>query len=322
MTRRPPFDPELAAALDEHRDAVVTSMTADQIADVRRRPPDAPSFDPASVPDYTATWHDVPPAHGSRGVRLLVLTPHDADGDRPCLVHLHGGGLVAGDVRDDVEPLLDLARATGSVVVSVEYRLAPEHPFPAAFDDAWAGLTWVVEHADDLGVDPRRVVLEGISAGGGLAAALALRARDEGGPALAGQLLVCPMLDDRNDSVSAHQMSGHGSWDRTANGTAWRAYLGEAAGSPDVPPYAAPARAADLGGLAPTFLDVGSAETFRDEVVAYASRIWRDGGVAELHVWPGGFHGFDYLAPGARISTDARAARHRWLTRVLGHERT
>ena len=157
----------------------------------------------------------------------------------------------------------------------------------------------------------------GISAGGGLAAATVLLARDRGGPELAGQLLICPMLDDRNNTASAVDLDGHGLWDRTANNVGWTAYLGDRRGTDDVPAYAAAARASDLSGLPPAFLDVGTAETFRDEVVAYASRIWRAGGEAELHVWPGGFHGFDSLAPEAQVSRAARAARLTWLLKRL-----
>jgi acetyl esterase/lipase len=157
----------------------------------------------------------------------------------------------------------------------------------------------------------------GVSAGGGLSAAVALLARDRGGPALAGQLLVCPMLDDRNDSPSSRQMAGLGVWDRVANDVGWTALLGEARGGPDVSPYAAPARATDLSGLPPAFIDVGSAETFRDEDVAYASRIWQAGGSAELHVWPGGSHGFAGMVPGAAISRAAVAAQRNWLARLL-----
>jgi acetyl esterase/lipase len=160
-------------------------------------------------------------------------------------------------------------------------------------------------------------VLVGGSAGGGLAAALALLARDRRGPALAGQLLMCPMLDDRNDTPSAHQMAGGRTWNRQDNHVGWTALLGAARGGPDVPPHAAPARAADLSGLPPTYIDVGSVDTFRDEDVDYATRIWQAGGVAELHVWPGGFHGFDGMAPHARISQAAVSARASWLRRVL-----
>ena len=234
------------------------------------------------------------------------------------IFHVHGGGMVVGDSRAGVPALLEAAEELGLVVVSVEYRLAPEHPHPAPVEDCYAGLLWTVENADVLGIDPDRVVIAGGSAGGGLAAAVALLARDRGAPALLGQMLMCPMLDDRNDSPSSLQMAGMGGWDRASNETGWTALLGDTRGGPHVSPYAAPARATDLSGLPPAFIDVGSAETFRDEDVAYATRVWQSGGRAKLHVWPGGFHGFDQLAPQAAISQDARAARLRWLRRLLG----
>lgn len=205
----------------------------------------------------------------------------------------------------------------GAVVVSVDYRLAPETPHPGPVEDCYAGLCWLARHGSEIEADARRIVVAGESAGGGLAAALVLLSRDRGGPRPAGQLLSCPMLDDRNDRPSVLQMAGVDTWDRARNEVGWTALLGPARGTPDVSAYAAPSRAEDLTGLPPTFLDVGSAETFRDEVVDYASRIWQAGGRAELHVWPGGFHGFDVLAPHAAISQQARAARLSWLRRVL-----
>lgn len=224
---------------------------------------------------------------------------------------------IVGDNRLGLEQFVAWAEELRAVVVSVEYRLAPETPHPGPVEDCYAGLTWTADHAAELGIDPDRIVIAGASAGGGLTAAVGLLARDRGGPALAGQMLQCPMLDDRNDTPSARQMTGAGIWDSTANRTGWTALLGDARGGPDVSPYAAPARATDLSGLPPTFIDVGSAETFRDEAVAYASRIWQAGGTAELHVWPGGCHGFAALVPRAAISRAAVAAQLDWLRRVL-----
>jgi acetyl esterase/lipase len=205
----------------------------------------------------------------------------------------------------------------GLAVLSVEYRLSPQARYPAAVEDCYAGLVWAAAHAGDLGIDADRIVIGGKSAGGGLAAALALLTRDRGGPVPLGQLLLCPMLDDRDGSYSSRQMAGVDTWDRTSNATAWQALLGDRYGSADLPPYAAPARAADLSGLPPAYLDVGSVETFRDEGTAYADALWRAGGEAELHVWPGAFHGFDSYAPDAAVSRDAREARTRWLRRIL-----
>jgi len=314
----PPFDPEVAAAL-----AAVGGfppITPDLIPLVRQG---LPGMEPPTLQGlardgaFTVTELDVPGPDGAPDVQLLVCRPAGATTALPGVYFVHGGGMVLGDNRSGVDEALDWAQELGLVVVSVEYRLAPETPHPGPVEDCYAGLVWTAAHAAELGLDPDRLVVAGVSAGGGLGAALALMARDRGGPALAGQLLVYPMLDDRNDSPSAVQMGDTGTWGRTANDTGWTALLGEARGGPDVSPYAAPARAQDLSGLPPAFVDVASAENFRDEDVAYATRIWQAGGRAELHVWPGGFHGFDGFAPQAQISREARAARLRWLRRLL-----
>ena len=200
---------------------------------------------------------------------------------------IHGGGMMIGDNRTRSPSMLHHAAALEMAVVSVEYRLAPETPHPGPVEDCYAGLAWTVDHAAELGIDPARVIVGGGSAGGGLSAAVALLARDRGGPALIGQLLICPMLDDRNENAVL-PADGRASASGTTRPTtsAGGALLGDECGGPGVSPYAAPARAADLSGLPPAFIDVGSAETFRDEDVAYASRIWQAGGSAELHVWP------------------------------------
>jgi len=314
---RPPFDPAVEAALNDQRNQVVTSLSPDGIQQLRQRsvPPDERAV--TRDGEFARSMQHVAGTPGSPAVPLVLLRPTRIPGPWPLLYHLHGGGLVTGTAHDDVPPVVELAAQTGCAVASVEYRLAPEAPYPAAVEDSYAGLVWLVRNAEALGLDADRFIVEGVSAGGGLAAATALLARERCGPRLAGQMLLGPMLDDRNDSASARQMAGLGSWDRSANATGWRAYLAERAGGPDVPADAAPARATDLSGLPPTFVDVGSAETFRDEAVDYASRIWLAGGRAELHVWPGGAHAFDYLVPEAVMSRDARAARLRWLTRLL-----
>lgn len=321
----PPFDPELAAAL-----AVITQILppGGSGADPGETPPeDVPGMAPVTDADlerggaFRVAERSVPGPAGAPEVSLLICRPARrparAAAPTPALYHIHGGGMMVGDNRTGMPDMLDLAEELGLAVVSVEYRLAPGTPHPGPVEDCYTGLRWTAEHAEELGVDPERIVVAGGSAGGGLAAAVALMARDRGGPALFGQLLMCPMLDDRNDTPSAHQMTGVGVWDRASNEAGWTALLGAARGTDDVSPYAAPARATDLSGLPPAFIDVGSAETFRDEDVDYASRLWRAGGQAELHVWPGAFHGFSGMAPHAAISRDARAARLVWLRRLL-----
>ncbi len=318
----PPFDADLAAALrtiaettppDGLRPETI-SATRQKMAGAMRSLSDE---ELARGGAFAIKEWTVPGPAGAPDVSLLVCRPAAAMTPTPAIYHIHGGGMVVGNCRTGLPGMLDLAEELGMAVVSVEYRLAPETPHPGPVEDCYAGLVWCAAHAGEQGIDPGRIVLIGASAGGGLAAGVALMARDRGGPAVFGQLLMCPMIDDRNDTPSAVQMAGLGVWDRTSNETGWNALLGDARGTDDVSPYAAPARAADLSGLPPAFIDVGSAETFRDEDVRYASRIWQAGGSAELHVWPGGFHGFAGMAPQAAISRDAQAAPRQWLRRLL-----
>jgi acetyl esterase/lipase len=323
----PPFDPELRAALDEMAAAGLPALTLENIPLVRqaRRLVPVPTDDDLRRGGAfeVATVHAPGPA-GAPDVPLLVCRPTGVSAPVGCVYFIHGGGMIFGDNHSGgLLGVLDHAEQLQFAVVSVEYRLAPETPYPGNVEDCYAGLSWTLAHAAELGVDPARVIVGGVSAGGGLAAAVALLARDRGlasdggGPAPLGQLLVCPMLDDRNETPSAWQMAGAGIWDRAANEVGWTALLGDARGGPDVSPYAAPARATDLAGLPPAFIDVGSAETFRDEDVAYATRIWQAGGAAELHVWPGGFHSFAGAVPAAALSRAAIAAQRDWLRRLL-----
>ncbi|MFE6868139.1 alpha/beta hydrolase [Kitasatospora sp. NPDC057692] len=312
----PPFDPELRAALTAAGAGAWQPVTPEGLAAWQAR--DAAVRPRPTVEALREGGRFEVAELDARGVRLVSARPAGAGGALPLLYYLHGGGLITGNAWSVLPRLLrELAEPLGLAVVSAEYRLAPAARYPDAVEDCYAGLQWTTAHAERLGVDAGRIVVGGKSAGGGLAAALALLTRDRDGPVPAGQLLLSPMLDDRNDTFSAHQLAGHDTWDRTSNATAWQAALGERRGAPDLPPYAAPARAADLSGLPPAYVEVGSAETFRDEAVAYADALWRAGGEAELHVWPGAFHGFDTFAPGAALSRDAREARIRWLRRIL-----
>jgi acetyl esterase/lipase len=235
----------------------------------------------------------------------------------PAVYWIHGGGMVMGGLDGDNVRLSEFVEQLGCVAVSVDYRLAPENPHPAPVEDCYAGLLWTAAHADELGIDPARIVIGGASAGAGLAAATTLLVRDKGGPAPIFQLLIYPMLDDRNITPSSHEISDVGIWDRATNIGGWRALLGEQAGAADVSPYAAPARATDLTKLPPAYIDVGTADLFRDEDIDYALRLMQAGVPTELHIYPGAFHGFEGFAPGASLTLAARSLRFAALKRAL-----
>lgn len=248
---------------------------------------------------------------------VTVLARADHEGLGPGIYHTHGGGMVSGDRRSGLTHLLSWVVDNDAVMVSVEYRRAPEFPDPYPVEDCYAGLVWTAASAAELGIDADRLMIAGASAGGGLAAGTALLARDRQGPSLIGQVLIYPMLDDRDQTVSSIQIDGVGLWDRASNRMGWSALLGDRRGSDDVSVYAAPARATDLANLPPAFIDCGSAEVFRDEDVAYATALWAAGVQAELHVWPGGFHGFDVVAGHTELAQAMVAARNAWVARLL-----
>jgi acetyl esterase/lipase len=258
----------------------------------------------------------IPGPPGLPELPALILRPAGRTGPLPCLYYTANGGKIIQSPRialTDVEA--DWVVDLGLVLVSVSPPVGPEDPHPALIEGAYAGLVWTAEHAEELGIEPDHILVYGKSGGGGLAAATALMARDRGGPALAHQVLIYPMLDDREVTVSS-KFEGV-IWDRTSNQTGWTAMLGEACGGPDVSPYAAPARATDLSGLPPAYLETGSSEVFRDEIIDYAARLAQAGVPMELHSWAGGFHGFELSGPDAEISRACLAARTSYLRRAL-----
>ncbi|WP_327364662.1 alpha/beta hydrolase [Streptomyces sp. NBC_01296] len=319
----PPFDPELGAALAATGERAKEPVTPDGLAARQER--DAAARPRPTVRElrdggrFEVEELRAPGPRDGREVPLVSARPAGVTGPLPLLYYMHGGGMIMGNAWSVLPRLLrEWALPLQLAVISVEYGLAPQAQYLEPVEDCHAGLVWAADHAAGLGLDPDRIIVGGKSAGGGLAAALALLTRDRGGPAPIGQLLLSPMLDDRNNTFSGRQMAGRDPWDRTSNATAWQALLGDRYGSADLAPYAAPARATDLSELPFAYIDVGSAETFRDEAVAYADAIWQAGGEAELHVWPGAFHGSDTLAPRASLSQEARDARTRWLRRTIG----
>jgi len=241
------------------------------------------------------------------------LPKDDVVGLRPCMFSIHGGGYVAGSY-EAYDALFDrLCPKLGLVGVSVDYRLAPETSYPGPLEDCYRALLWTFEHAEDLGVDRDRIGVHGGSAGGGLAAAVALAVRDRGEVALAFQVLESPMLDDRQATRSS-QLDGLPIWTREANAFGWRSYLGSLYGTGDVPYTAAPARAADLSGLPPALITVGAVDGFLDEDVDYALRLNHAGVPAELHVYPGACHGYQ-LAGDSEISRQHNRDTEDWIAR-------
>jgi len=310
---RPALDPELGTLLDGM--PLIPQITSEILTRLRQMP--SPPIE-AVLAGRAVTRREVTvPGPDGAEIPMTVLTAADAAPGAPCVYWMHGGGMIMGDRFSQLDIPLEWLDALGAVVVTVDYRLAPEHTGTIPVEDCYRGLLWIADHSDDLGIDPDRIIVAGASAGGGLAAGVTLMARDLGTPVIAAQILICPMLDHRNTTISSRQYSGEPAvWTRESNAFAWDAVL---TGLPDeqVPAYVSPSRADDLSGLPAAYIDAGTAEVFRDEDVDYATRIWAAGGQAELHLWSGGFHGFDALFPQAGLSTQARATRTHWLTRIL-----
>lgn len=319
-TLRPPYDPELvfdaaafgAPIIDDESLAAFRAQPAATIEQYQ------PLLD---AHDIVYEEISVPVPGGE--ILLSILRPRAAVGAIPLMYDIHGGGMIAGNRLMSFMPeVFEWAATHQLAVISPEYTLAPDQPAPRAAIESYAGLKWVVEHHDQLRIDPQRIILAGVSGGGGLAASVGLLVRDQGGPELLAQMLLCPQLEDRHQTVSSHQFSiANGAvdpWPRETNQYAWDALLGAGHEGREVSIYESPARAEDLSGLPQTFIDAGACEVFRDAAVAYASKLWEGGVSAELHIWPGGFHGFDVMSPTAPVSHAARAARANWLERILG----
>ena len=305
------LDPELAAALAPYATDVPTPEFTDWHP-IR----EAVAIGQAALgalvpprPEVTRATYSTTAADGT-AIELRWFAPAERV-SAAAVVHAHGGGLVAGSV-DLFDPYL--ARAVGDSgvpMLSVEYRLAPEAQGTTPAEDVFAGLTWLVEHAEQLDVDPARIGLYGESAGAGIAAGTAILARDRG-VHVAGQMLVYPMLDDRT-VIPDPLLDGIASWTYRSNAIGWEALLGDQRGTDAVPPVAAPARLADLRGLPPTYIEVGALDIFRDEDVDFAMRLLAAGVPTELHVHPGLVHGFDQFAPEAAVTRRALADRVRVL---------
>ncbi len=303
-------DPELRPLLDRFPTRM---LTMDNLAEARARTLPVAAAAVVGVGVETRTiWSHA----GGRDVPAILYRP-DMAGALGCIVHMHGGGFVLGSAEDMAPLHVALAKELGCVIVSVDYRLAPETSYPGNIDDCYDALAWTFEHSDALGIDASRIGVMGESAGGGLAAALALLARDRGQYRLAFQHLIYPMIDDRTGtSIVPPPTVGEFIWPAHNNRFGWRALLGSEPGAPEVPIYAAAARAGDLAGLPPTFISTGALDLFVEEDITYAGRLIRAGIAVELHVYPGAFHGFD-LAPNAQVAAQARRDSVNALRRAL-----
>lgn len=301
MTSRHLVDPELLPFLDQFPGFTLTRETLPLLrAGMAAQAAQGPEA--SASPDMDRAERRVPGPQGAPEVRVLVYTPRGAPGPRPALLHIHGGGYILGtpDMSDAQNRLL--AKEIDCVVVSVDYRLAPDTPFPGPVEDCYAALKWLHASAAELGVDAGRIAIGGESAGGGLAAALGLLARDRGEVPVAIQMLNFPMIDDRTGaSADLNPYVGEFVWTPESNQFGWASLLGRAPGGDDVSPYAAPARAENLAGLPPTFIAVGALDLFLEENIEYARRLMRAGVPTELHVYPGAYHGFPW-AVDARVT--------------------
>ncbi|AGL16074.1 alpha/beta hydrolase [Actinoplanes sp. N902-109] len=316
MSRRVLIDPDARGPLEELLAAMPGGFNA--IPDiVERRAALASLFAPVEAPDRPGVVvedRSVPGASGAPALSVRVYRPAGRSSEAlPGIYFIHGGGMVMGDLDGEDAIATMLCDRVGAVVVAVDYRLAPEHPHPAPVEDCYTGLCWTAEHAAELGVDADRLAVYGGSAGGGLAIATALMARDRHGPRLAFMMPIYPMIDDRNETDSSYEICDIGVWDRSANTEAWAWYLN---GKP-ADQYAAPARAVDVKGLPPTFIDVGTVDLFRDEDIAFAQRLMAAGVPVELHVHPGSYHGAEIFAGGTALAERIWALRVDALRRAL-----
>ncbi|MEO6093946.1 MAG: alpha/beta hydrolase [Novosphingobium sp.] len=300
MTTRHLVDPELLAGTELFADM---DLGACSITDFRASiAVELPAIETYSRDDVRIERLSVPGPEGAGDVTLILYSPTAPSGPLPLFLNIHGGGYMFGSAEDNGPGDVRTASEVGCAVASVEYRLAPETPAPGAAEDCYAALAWLYRNADRLGLDRSRFSVGGQSAGGGLAAAVALLARDRGEIPLVFQMLIYPMLDDRTctrPSEADNPHTGEFIWTRGSNAVGWRSHLGCEPGSPDISAYAAPARAESLAGLPPAYLSVGMLDLFLEEDVDYAKRLMAAGVPTELHVYPGTYHGYEWMVDAA-----------------------
>lgn len=289
-------DPELIPTLKQFP---IMSFSAEMLPTVRSQP----SWPSLPVPAPQPFERRIPGPAGAPEVGVVIVDPSVGSKGRPAFLHIHGGGYVAGHAGQDPQFLQTVAMTCNCLVVSVDYRLAPETRFPGSLEDNYAALRWLYTNADTLGIDRKRIAIGGESAGGGHAAALAIAARDRKEFPILFQLLIYPTLDDRTGSTHPVPPGiGEFIWNAKSNRFAWTSLLGVPAGSASVPPGSVPARVENVAGLPPAFISAGAIDLFVKEDIEYAGRLIAAGVATELHVIPGAYHGYDILAPETAVS--------------------
>ncbi len=316
------MDPELVEVLAALPLDPAGSLGDANMVQMMRSTPDILAMMGTTLPTddrVTVENRDIPGPDGAPEIGVRIYTPKSSGSPLPGLVYFHGGAFVIGDLYTEEHRCLRLSADGGCVVVSVDYRLAPESPFPAGVEDCYTALGWVAAHARDLGVDGDRIAVGGASAGGALAAAVALMARDRSTVQLAFQLLVYPVIDDRMETASMRAFSATPIWNSSSNAQMWDHYLGVKRDY--VSNYAAPGRCTDLSDLPPAYVMTAEFDPLRDEGITYAQRLMQAGVPTELHCFGGACHGFDLLAPGIELSRRAVDEQVSTVARVLGTPR-
>lgn len=305
------LDPESRAPLEGLLEALPGGFNA--IPDIITRRAVVSQLLVEPEPDPRVTFEDrvIPGPSGDQ--RIRIYTPKTAKGASPGLVFIHGGGMILGSIEGEATTAQMLCGETDAIVVSVDYRKAPEDPYPAGVDDCYSASQWVFDNAAELGIDASTIGIYGASAGGGLALAVCLMARDRNSFRFSYMMPIYPMIDDRNETPSTHAVTEVGIWDRAGNEEAWTWYLGGQ--EPDG--YAAPARAKDLTGLPPAFIDVGEMDAFRDEDTLFAQRLLQSGVPCEFRIYPGAYHASEIFAPEAELSKRIWAGRAEALKRFM-----
>ena len=303
MSSRRSYDPSIEEQASMFPRFDVSDVNATRATvDALREAATAQGFERPNDAGVEEIERTIPGPHGALDIPIRVYRPKDRKNAGPGFINFHGGGFILGDLESGHKRCLDMSVNDGAVSVGVDYRLAPECPFPAGVEDCYSALMWVAENAADLQIDPTMIAIGGDSAGGTIAAAVALMARDRGGPELALQMLFYPALDDRCDTISMKQGEDLYIWNSRNSRDMWIHYIG--IDRSNVSPYAAPARAVDLSNLPPAYVMTCEHDPLRDEAVIYAMRLMASGVQVELHNFPGTVHGFDYLTP-SDFSTQA-----------------